>query len=271
MAVSKRVRYEVLKRDNHTCRYCGASAPDVTLHVDHVIPLALGGSDKPDNLVTACKDCNLGKTSTSATDSIVAEVDEKALAWTVALRKAMDDIAIESKERRKVTKWFVTEWHHRYGESMGELPADWRTTVAEFVKMGVPIDLIDEAIDITCDKGLSDHKNFRYFAGICWNHVRAIQERAQASLQRLEPKPCGHCYVCRHPEYFGPESSEPSACYLLRDPATAPTQECPVCGSRLCTYSIAYEDGYDAGGQDEWNRHHVAVEHYKTCPEVNRG
>ena len=28
MAVSKRLRYEILRRDNHTCRYCGASAPD---------------------------------------------------------------------------------------------------------------------------------------------------------------------------------------------------------------------------------------------------
>lgn len=36
MAVSKRLRYEILRRGNHTCRYCGASAPDVPLRVDHV-------------------------------------------------------------------------------------------------------------------------------------------------------------------------------------------------------------------------------------------
>lgn len=34
MAVSKRTRYEVLRRDNHACRYCGASAPEVKLTVD---------------------------------------------------------------------------------------------------------------------------------------------------------------------------------------------------------------------------------------------
>lgn len=28
MAVSKRTRYEVLRRDNHACRYCGARAPE---------------------------------------------------------------------------------------------------------------------------------------------------------------------------------------------------------------------------------------------------
>ena len=58
MAITKRTRYEVLKRDNHACRYCGAVAPDVKLQVDHVIPVALGGTDNPDNLVAACVACN---------------------------------------------------------------------------------------------------------------------------------------------------------------------------------------------------------------------
>lgn len=35
MPVSKRLRYEVLRRDSHTCRYCGGAAPDVKLTVDH--------------------------------------------------------------------------------------------------------------------------------------------------------------------------------------------------------------------------------------------
>ena len=41
MAVSKRLRYEILRRDNHTCRYCGESAPDVKLTIDHVVPVSL--------------------------------------------------------------------------------------------------------------------------------------------------------------------------------------------------------------------------------------
>ncbi|MFF0777048.1 HNH endonuclease [Streptomyces sp. NPDC003720] len=64
MAVSKRLRYEILRRDNHTCRYCGASAPDVPLRIDHVTPVALGGTDHPSNLVTSCEPCNNGKSST---------------------------------------------------------------------------------------------------------------------------------------------------------------------------------------------------------------
>ncbi|MFB7707963.1 HNH endonuclease [Streptomyces sp. NPDC056105] len=76
MAVSKRLRYEILRRDNHACRYCGATAPDVKLNVDHVIPQALGGTDKPDNLVTSCADCNAGKTSSMPNAMPVADVDQ---------------------------------------------------------------------------------------------------------------------------------------------------------------------------------------------------
>lgn len=45
MSITKRMRFEVLRRDSSTCRYCGQSAPDVKLHVDHVRPAALGGDD----------------------------------------------------------------------------------------------------------------------------------------------------------------------------------------------------------------------------------
>lgn len=60
--ISKSRRFDVLSRDKFMCRYCGASADDgVVLHVDHVQPVAAGGGDDLDNLVSACQDCNLGK------------------------------------------------------------------------------------------------------------------------------------------------------------------------------------------------------------------
>lgn len=55
------LRFEVLNRDNFTCRYCGQSAPKVELHVDHIIPVSKGGENSLNNLITACQDCNLGK------------------------------------------------------------------------------------------------------------------------------------------------------------------------------------------------------------------
>lgn len=53
------IRFQVFKRDKFTCQYCGRSG--VELEVDHITPVASGGTNDIDNLITACKDCNRGK------------------------------------------------------------------------------------------------------------------------------------------------------------------------------------------------------------------
>lgn len=60
--ISKRLRFAIFTRDSFTCRYCGRSAPEVTLEVDHVQAVSRGGNNDPSNLATACYDCNRGKT-----------------------------------------------------------------------------------------------------------------------------------------------------------------------------------------------------------------
>jgi len=56
-----KLRWKILQRDNFTCQYCGQSAPNVKLEVDHKVPIADGGTNDEDNLVTACYACNRGK------------------------------------------------------------------------------------------------------------------------------------------------------------------------------------------------------------------
>jgi len=51
-------RREVLRRDRHTCQYCGSQKQ---LTLDHVIPKAWGGQHSWDNVVTACSSCNSKK------------------------------------------------------------------------------------------------------------------------------------------------------------------------------------------------------------------
>lgn len=48
-------RRNVLRRDDHTCQYCG-SMDKLTL--DHVMPRSRGGRDAWENLVAACTPCN---------------------------------------------------------------------------------------------------------------------------------------------------------------------------------------------------------------------
>ncbi len=48
-------RREVLRRDKHTCQYCGNTKH---LTLDHVIPVSKGGTHTWDNIVAACEMCN---------------------------------------------------------------------------------------------------------------------------------------------------------------------------------------------------------------------
>ena len=56
-----KARFELLKKFNFTCQYCGRKAPDVQLHIDHITPVSKGGSLESSNLTVACSDCNIGK------------------------------------------------------------------------------------------------------------------------------------------------------------------------------------------------------------------
>jgi len=59
--ISERRRFLVLKRDRYTCRICHRSG--IELEVDHIVPVSLGGSSRMENLQTACKPCNRGKSN----------------------------------------------------------------------------------------------------------------------------------------------------------------------------------------------------------------
>lgn len=63
--VSPKTRWQVLARDSFTCTYCGRKPPEVALQVDHRVSVKDGGSNDPDNLVTACDQCNSGKAGSS--------------------------------------------------------------------------------------------------------------------------------------------------------------------------------------------------------------
>jgi hypothetical protein len=78
-ALSKTIRFEVFKRDSFKCQYCGQSAPDVILHVDHIAPVAKGGTNDIANLVTACLSCNAGKSATPLSDDTAIKKAKRQL------------------------------------------------------------------------------------------------------------------------------------------------------------------------------------------------
>ena len=62
--INDNTRYAVLERAGFKCQCCGIRPlkdNDVILHIDHIIPYSLGGSDSIDNLQVLCDKCNISK------------------------------------------------------------------------------------------------------------------------------------------------------------------------------------------------------------------
>lgn len=63
--INDKDRKYIYERDHYRCVYCGSSDE---LQIDHKIPRKYGGSDNIENLVTACRSCNLEKSAKLSDD-----------------------------------------------------------------------------------------------------------------------------------------------------------------------------------------------------------
>lgn len=61
--IAAELRRFVIRRAMNRCEYCGLSqeGQEATFHVDHVIPVAVGGQTVAENLALACVSCSLRK------------------------------------------------------------------------------------------------------------------------------------------------------------------------------------------------------------------
>lgn len=178
MAVSKRLRHEVMRRDGHACRYCGATAPDVKLTIDHVTPTTLGGTDEPSNLVTACADCNAGKSATPPDAALVADVNERAVRWNQAMEVAISRRQDELHQMRARTDAFDQAWNE-----WGAIPREvnWRGSIARFLASGLNDQFLLDAIEIAMgNRTVRTNAAWKYFCGICWTEIKKVQTLAGA-------------------------------------------------------------------------------------------
>lgn len=180
MAVTKRTRFEVLRRDDYTCRYCRSKANEIT--IDHVVPIALGGSDDPNNLVAACRDCNYGKASAAPDAALVADVEADALRWARAIAIAAEEVQNKAADRDQFLEYIGGEWLDR-APTFAELPDDWETTAWGFYTRGLPVAALDEAIDIAVAANVPQRARWKYFCGVCWNKLRDLEKAARKIVE----------------------------------------------------------------------------------------
>lgn len=171
-ALGKKLRFEVFKRDGFACQYCGAHPPSVILHIDHVHPIAEGGSNDIDNLITSCVGCNQGKgahllsqTPPSLTEKgeELREREEQIKGYTTILRDRAARIEDET--------WQVAEV---LSPGCSETGFDRRNllSIKQFLER-MPSWLVIEAAEMAFSRIRgSDYQRFRYFCGICWKKLR---------------------------------------------------------------------------------------------------
>lgn len=115
--ITKKVRFEVFKRDSFTCQYCGKSAPDTILEIDHIVPVSKGGDNNISNLITSCFECNRGKSNRKLTEPQTLKAQKAQLENLNKRREQLEMMSkwrfelldIEREEAKKVIELTNTE------------------------------------------------------------------------------------------------------------------------------------------------------------------
>lgn len=187
-AISNKTRFEVFKRDSFKCQYCGASAPEVILHVDHIKPVAKGGTNEITNLITSCATCNGGKSATPLDDNSTLEKQ----------RKQLEELNERRAQLEMMMKWRdelgnIDETKIRYVQEKFENLADCSITESGMNKLRkvikkYPLETVLDSIELATEQYLVPEEDGGYTSesqGKAFNYI----ERICANKQRVKDKP----------------------------------------------------------------------------------
>lgn len=202
-SLSKKIRFEVFKRDSFTCQYCGSKAPDVILEVDHITPVKEGGSNDIMNLVTSCFNCNRGKSAKILSDKSTVEKQREQIK-ELNIRRQQLQMMLEWRDGLKslecdTAKKAIDYWNdiiNEYGLMLNDVGD---IGITKLVKKHGIVKVLD-AMDISNSKYIKDkdscstafnkigailylsdapeHKQkISYIKGICRNKFSYFNER----------------------------------------------------------------------------------------------
>jgi hypothetical protein len=171
-SLSVRSRFEVFKRDNFTCQYCGAHPPMVILHCDHITPVCEGGGNEIENLITACQSCNLGKAGIPL-DVRPASLADRATETAEREAQIAGYEAIMRERRERLddeAQYVLCEMCEAFGRDA--IPrADFRSIKMFVERLGVSGTL--SAVDVAVKRFPRSYRSgFRYFCGVCWRLIK---------------------------------------------------------------------------------------------------
>lgn len=175
--ISKRVRFEVFKRDGFCCQYCGKHPPDVTLEIDHIVAVAEGGGSEEENLLTACFNCNRGKGATPLTvipksladkAAEIAEREDQIAGYRAIVQARIDRIESDAWEVVAVLLPLPK------GEERLTCRRDWLLSIKKFLERLDLHELLEAAEIAMAKKPFHETTRLKYFFGVCWTKIKRM-------------------------------------------------------------------------------------------------
>lgn len=179
--LSKNMRYRVFKRDNFTCQYCGRSAPEVVLEVDHIVPLSKGGDNTLSNLVTSCRDCNRGKRDDSLKDDSLVmkrKLQEEELSIKREQTEMMVSFEKSVDELMDVQIKAINSYLEKYWSLTARNCKQTFRTVIRAIGFPKTYEYLREAYDSKCVLGEDESKKaaWDYFIDLCTDEANRREE-----------------------------------------------------------------------------------------------
>lgn len=180
--LSKRQRFEIFKRDEFCCQYCGNRPPKVVLEIDHIVCVADGGTNDAANLVTSCFDCNRGKADVPLTRlpaSSLQTLDERReqAEQVAALNRFLMEKRDEAEQALIRAGYY---WHNKLSHKPEDrdrfiFAHERADSVRQFLASLCEAEVL-EAMDIAHGRFPADlqrdYKTWKYFCGVCWRKIK---------------------------------------------------------------------------------------------------
>jgi len=174
--MTKKLRFEVFKRDGFKCAYCGRTPPTVTLEVDHIDPKSKGGKDDINNLLTSCFDCNRGK---------------KDIPLSTIPNKLSENLEIlqEQENQLKEYRKFIKKIELRVNKDIQEINLIYSNSypgwefsdkfkeisLKRFLSLLPKHEVIESLKLAIARKGKNKDQVINYFCGICWHKIKGTK------------------------------------------------------------------------------------------------